>query len=240
MRVDLYLVHNHGFSRAKAQQMLKEGMILCNEQVLTKASYEVKSDDVISIVDNFRYASVGGDKLKKALDDFSYNPQGKICVDIGASNGGFTDCLLQHGASKVYAVDVGECAFDERLKSDCRVVVKDRTNARNLTWQDLGEKCDFCCVDVSFISLKYILPTVYNLLKEGGEAICLVKPQFEVGKNNLSKKGIVIDPKIRKKVLDDVCDFAVSLGYNLRATTVAPVKDKKNIEFLIYIAKIIV
>ncbi|MGN0789714.1 MAG: TlyA family RNA methyltransferase, partial [Christensenellales bacterium] len=220
--------------------MLREGMILCNDRVLSKSSYEVKPSDVITIADNFRYASVGGDKLKKAIDDFSYSPQGKICVDIGASNGGFTDCLLQHGASKVYAVDVGECAFDDCLKNDCRVIVKDRTNARNLTWQDLGEKCDFCCVDVSFISLKYILPTIFDLLQDGGEAICLVKPQFEVGKNNLSKKGIVIDPKVRNKVLDEVCDFAVSLGFTLKGTTTAPIKDKKNIEFLIYIAKIIV
>lgn len=220
--------------------MLREGMVLCNDRVLSKASYEIKPNDVITIVDNFHYASVGGDKLKKALDDFSYSPQGKVCADIGASNGGFTDCLLQHGASRVYAIDVGDCAFDDDLKSDCRVIVKDRTNARNLTWQDLGEKCDFCCVDVSFISLKYILPTVFDLLKEGGEAICLVKPQFEVGKNNLSKKGIVIDPKIRQKVLTEVCDFAVSLGFTLKSTTTAPIKDKKNIEFLIYIAKIIV
>ena len=240
MRIDLYLVSNHDLSRAKAQQMLKEGMILCNGKQLTKASYDVKPDDVVSINNSFRYASIGGDKLQKALDDFSYDPSGKICVDIGASNGGFTDCLLQHGASKVYAVDVGECAFDDRLKNDNRVVVKDRTNARNLTSQDLGEKCDFCCVDVSFISLKYLLPTFFELLKDGGEAICLVKPQFEAGKSNLSKKGIVTDPKVRQMVLREVCDYAVSLGFTLYGTTTAPIKDKKNIEFLIYLAKIIV
>ncbi|MGN0797622.1 MAG: TlyA family RNA methyltransferase [Christensenellales bacterium] len=240
MRIDLYLVHNHNLSRAKAQQMLKEGMILCNGKQLTKASYDVKPSDIVTIDNTFQYASIGGDKLKKAIDDFSYNPHGKVCVDIGASNGGFTDCLLQHGASKVYAVDVGECAFDDRLKSDSRVVVKDRTNARNLTSQDLGEKCDFCCVDVSFISLKYLLPTVFELLKEGGEAICLVKPQFEAGKSNLSKKGIVTDPKVRNRVLQEVCEYAVSLGFSLQGTTTAPIKDKKNIEFLIYIAKIIV
>lgn len=240
MRIDLYLVHHHDLSRAKAQQMLKEGMIKCNGKQLTKASYEVKPEDVVTIDSNFRYASIGGDKLQKALDDFSYDPSGKICVDIGASNGGFTDCLLQHGASKVYAVDVGECAFDDRLKNDNRVVVKDKTNARNLTWNDLGEKCDFCCVDVSFISLKYLLPTVFDILKDGAQAICLVKPQFEAGKSNLSKKGIVTDPKVRKRVLDDVCDYAVSLGFTLFGTTTAPIKDKKNIEFLIYIAKIIV
>ncbi|MGN0771708.1 MAG: TlyA family RNA methyltransferase [Christensenellales bacterium] len=240
MRIDLYLAQKLSVSRAKAQQMLRDNMVVFNGKIVNKAALEVSDKDDVVVSETYRYASIGGDKLKKALDDFGYSPQGNVCADIGASNGGFTDCLLQHGAVKVFAIDVGECAFDEPLKTDDRVVIMDKTNARNITWHDLGEKCDFCCVDVSFISLKYILPVVFDLLKDNGQAICLVKPQFEVGKNHLSKKGIVTDNKIRNRALDDVCNFAVSCGFEVLNTTTAPIKDKKNIEFLIYIQKIIV
>ena len=173
----------------------------------------------------------------KAFDDFKYDVKDKICVDIGASNGGFTDCMLQNGAKKVYAVDVGECAFDESLKSDPRVVVKDRINARYITPDDLGELCDFASIDVSFISLKYILPSVNALLKVGGDVIALIKPQFEAGAKELSKKGIVLSEKTHIKVCEDIKTFALELGFDVKGLTTAPIKSDKNKEFLIYLCK---
>ncbi len=239
MRLDKYLVENRGYSRTKAQQMIKENMVSVGGKVATKAALDVSEIDKVEILANFSFASIGGDKLQKAFDDFGYAPSGLICADIGASNGGFTDCMLQAGAEKVYAVDVGECAFDDELKNNPKVVVKDRTNARFLTWQDLGEKCEFCSVDVSFISLKLILPTVHNLLSVGGKCIALVKPQFEVGKKYLSKTGIVTDKKAREEALEEIKNFAKSLGFEVLGTTTAPIKEKKNIEFLIFLIKTI-
>ena len=148
--------------------MIESGFVRVDSKEITKAGFELKDNSHVQIVNAFRFSSLGGDKLQKAFDDFKYDVKDKICVDIGASNGGFTDCMLQNGAKKVYAVDVGECAFDESLKSDPRVVVKDRINARYITPDDLGELCDFASIDVSFISLKYILPSVNALLKVGG------------------------------------------------------------------------
>ena len=237
MRIDKYIVDNYNLSRTKAQQMLKESMIAVNGKIVTKPAFDVSEFDKIDILNTFSFASLGGDKLEKAINDFHYNLSDKICVDIGASNGGFTDCMLQHGAKKVFAVDVGECAFNDNLKNDPRVIVKDRTNARYLTYNDLGEKCDFSSVDVSFISLKLILPTVYNVLKNGGDAICLIKPQFEVGSKYLSKKGLVLDNKVRNNVTEDIKEFAVSLGFEFKGITTAPIKEHKNVEFLIYIHK---
>lgn len=239
MRLDKFLVENNGYSRTKAQQMIKDNMVSINGKLASKPSIDIGDNDVVDILANFSFASLGGDKLQKALNDFEYTPKELVCVDIGASNGGFTDCMLQSGARKVYAVDVGECAFDDFLKNNPKVIVKDKTNARFLTWEDLGEKCDFCSVDVSFISLKLILPTVFNLLKEGGKCIALVKPQFEVGKKHLSKTGIVTDNKVRDMVLEEIKTFAKSLGFEILGTTTAPIKQKKNIEFLIFINKTI-
>ncbi len=239
MRLDKFLVENMGYSRTKAQQMIKENMVSVGGKVVTKAAFDVSEVDNVEILANFSFASLGGDKLQKAFDDFGYLPQGLVCADIGASNGGFTDCMLQAGAKKVFAVDVGECAFDEELKNNPKVVIKDRINARFLTWQDLGEKCKFCSVDVSFISLKLILPTVHNLLEVGGKCIALIKPQFEVGKKYLSKTGIVTDKKAREEAVEDIKNFAKSLGFDVLGTTTAPIKEKKNIEFLIFLYKTI-
>lgn len=238
-RLDLLLV-KRGIapSREKAKTMIMEGCVFVNHQREDKAGSMFAEDCDIEIHGNsLKYVSRGGLKLEKAMTQFQISLQDKICMDIGASTGGFTDCMLQNGAKKVYAVDVGECAFDESLKSNPRVVVKDRINARYITPDDLGELCDFASIDVSFISLKYILPSVNALLKVGGDVIALIKPQFEAGAKELSKKGIVLSEKTHIKVCEDIKTFAFELGFDVIGLTTAPIKSDKNKEFLIYLCK---
>lgn len=238
-RLDLLLV-KRGIapSREKAKTMIMEGCVFVNHQREDKAGSMFAEDCDIEIHGNsLKYVSRGGLKLEKAMTQFQISLQDKICMDIGASTGGFTDCMLQNGAKKVYAVDVGECAFDESLKSNPRVVVKDRINARYITPDDLGELCDFASIDVSFISLKYILPSVNALLKVGGDVIALIKPQFEAGAKELSKKGIVLSEKTHIKVCEDIKTFALELGFDVIGLTTAPIKSDKNKEFLIYLCK---
>ena len=237
MRLDIYLSTTQNITRTKAKHMIESSFVKVDGNIITKAGYELKDNSTVEILDIFKFTSLGGDKLKKAFDDFNYSVKNKICVDIGASNGGFTDCMLKDGATKVYAVDVGECAFDDDLKNDKRVIIKDRLNARYITAVDLGELCDFASIDVSFISLKYVLPSVYSLLKEDGEVIALIKPQFEAGAKELSKKGLVLCPKTHQRVCEDIKDFALSLGFQFRGLTTAPIKEGKNKEFLIYLYK---
>lgn len=237
MRLDIYISTTQNITRTKAKNMIESGFVRVDSKEITKAGFELKDNSHVEIVKAFRFSTLGGDKLQKAFDDFKYDVKDKICVDIGASNGGFTDCMLQNGAKKVYAVDVGECAFDEDLKSNSRVVVKDRINARYITPDDLGELCDFASIDVSFISLKYILPAVYALLKVGGEVIALIKPQFEAGSKELSKKGIVLSERTHIKVCEDIKTFALELGFDVKGLTAAPIKSDKNKEFLIYLCK---
>lgn len=237
MRLDLYLSKTQNITRTKAKQLIESGFIELNGKIVAKPSIEVNDSSTIKVVESFKFSSLGGDKLQKAFDDFDYSVKDKICVDIGASNGGFTDCMLQNGAKKVYAVDVGECAFDDDLKNDDRVIVKDRTNARYITTDDLGELCDFASIDVSFISLKLILPAVKGLLKSGGEIIALIKPQFEAGSKNLSKKGLVLDSKVHRQVCEDIKSFAKGIGFEYKNITTAPIKEGKNKEFLIYLYK---
>lgn len=237
MRIDKYLNDKYGYSRTKAAQMISDGFVLLNGKTADKASKEVKDGDEVQVVCEYKFASRGGDKLEKALNDFTFDVKDFICADIGASNGGFTDCLLSRGAKKVFAVDVGECAFDDELKNNPKVVVKDRTNARFVTWQTLGEKCDFCCVDVSFISLKLILPAVFGLLKDGGYCVALIKPQFEAGKKNLTKTGIVNSEKVRNAVVEDIENFAIECGFEALNLTTAPIRQNKNVEYLVLLHK---
>lgn len=237
MRLDQYLSTNYSYSRTKAQQLITSGFIKVNNTVVNKVSFDIKDDDSIQIVQDFQFASLGGDKLEKALADFNYDLKEKTCIDIGASNGGFTDCMLQHGAKKVYALDVGECALPDYLKLDDRVIVKDRLNARNVTIKDIGEYCDFASIDVSFISLKLVLNAVKNLLTDNGEIIALIKPQFEVGQKFLTKKGIVNSQKAIDNVIEDIKAFALSIGLKTINITNAPIKPKKNKEYLIYLSK---
>lgn len=233
MRLDQLVAQKFNYSRTKAQQLIESGFVSINDTVVTKTSFEVQIDSNISINDTFKYASLGGDKLAKALMDFNYSIKDKICLDVGASNGGFTDCMLQNGARKVYALDVGECAFSDELKNNAKVVVKDKLNARFVTKEDIGELVDFISIDVSFISLKLILGNMKNLIQPGGDIIALIKPQFEAGKKNLNKKGIVKSQKVIDQIIEDIKLFSIQCGFKVINITCAPIKPNKNKEYLI-------
>lgn len=237
MRLDVYLSTKSGYSRTKAANMINDGFVSLNGKTALKPSTDVKDSDEVIVLNEYRFASRGGDKLEKAFNDFSLDVHGKICADIGASNGGFTDCLLSHGAARVYAVDVADCAFDEDLRKNSKVVIKDNLNARDLNAEILGEKCDFACIDVSFISLKLVLPAVFSVVKTGGEIVALIKPQFEAGRKNLSKTGLVLSEKTRKKTVEDISRFANSLGARVTGITTAPLRDGKNVEYLMRAVK---
>lgn len=238
MRLDLYISQRFNHTRTKAKQLIESGFVTINDKPATKVSFDVSDNDDIKIIEEFKFASLGGDKLEKAFLDFNYSVENKICIDIGASNGGFTDCMLKHGANRVYALDVGECALPDYLKNNEKVIIKDRMNARFVTPQDIGELCDFASIDVSFISLTYVLQNVANLLKADGEIIALIKPQFEVGKKYLSKRGIVQSQKAIDDTIKNIQNYAKSIGLNPLRITNAPIKPNKNKEFLILVKKV--
>lgn len=235
MRLDLYLfLSGAARSRTHAVNLIKLGAVSVNGKIETKASREVTGKEDFLILNENDYASLGGAKLSKALKEFAVDIKGKTAIDIGASNGGFTDVLLRAGAAKVYAVDVGECALPRELSDDVRVEVKDRLNARYITFEDIGIKADIITIDVSFISLKLIIPPLLQFFKEDTLLVALIKPQFEAGKKALSKSGIVTDEKVRKKVIDDISGFVSSLGLKVIGKTDAPHPFKeKNKEYLI-------
>ena len=234
-RLDV-LVTEAGYadSRSKAQAIIMSGLVYVNGQKADKpgVSYEETVElEVRGAV--CPYVSRGGLKLEKALRDFGVKPEGYVCSDSGASTGGFTDCLLQQGAKKVFAIDVGYGQLDWKIRSDERVVVMERTNIRYVTPEDLGEPLDLSVIDVSFIGLEIVLPTIKTLLKPTGQVLCLIKPQFEAGKENVGKKGVVRDPKIHKMVLDNFVALVDSLGFKILGLTFSPVKGPEgNIEFL--------
>lgn len=235
MRLDIYLCEKLGIqSRSKAANLIKMGKVKVDGRVAVKAGVDI-DNKAVELLADMEFASMGGYKLERAIQEFDYNVVGKVCADIGASNGGFTDCLLSHGAKKVFAVDVGECALPTQLRLDDRVVVIDRFNARELTNSTFSELVDLVVVDVSFISLKLVLPPIINVLKVGADVIALLKPQFEVGKQHLSKKGIVIDEKARSRAMSEVLACAHALGLNVNRTTNAPLREGKNVEYLIYL-----
>jgi len=235
-RLDVLLVERlYAETRSKAQAIIMSGNVYVNGQKADKpgTSFEETVDiEVRGAV--CPYVSRGGLKLEKALRDFGVKPEGYVCSDSGASTGGFTDCLLQQGAKKVFAIDVGYGQLDWKIRSDERVVVMERTNIRYVTPEDLGEPLDLSVIDVSFIGLNIVLPTIKNLLKQGsGQVLCLIKPQFEAGKENVGKKGVVRDPKIHQMVLDNFVSLVKSLGFTILGLTFSPVKGPEgNIEFL--------
>lgn len=235
-RLDVLLVERGYFdSRAKAQAVIMSGNVYVDGQKADKAGASFDSESAIEVRGSVcPYVSRGGLKLEKALRDFCVDPAGFVCSDSGASTGGFTDCLLQQGAKKVFAIDVGYGQLDWKIRSDDRVVVMERTNIRYVTPEQLGEPLDLSVVDVSFISLKLVLPVIKNLLKQGsGQVLCLIKPQFEAGKDKVGKKGVVRDPQVHKEVLDDFIELAKSLNFTIRNLTFSPVKGPEgNIEFL--------
>ncbi len=235
-RLDVLLVERmYADSRTKAQAIIMAGQVYVAGQKADKPG--VSYDETVDIEvrgDACPYVSRGGLKLEKALRNFGVKPQGFVCSDSGASTGGFTDCLLQQGAAKVFAIDVGYGQLDWKIRSDPRVVVMERTNIRYVTTEDLGEKLDLSVIDVSFISLKIVLPAIKELLKAGsGQVLCLIKPQFEAGKEKVGKKGVVRDPAVHKEVLDQFVELVRQLDFTLLGLTFSPVKGPEgNIEFL--------
>lgn len=236
MRIDKYIQDKFNLkSRTYAENLIKTGSVLLRGKVVTKSSLDVGENDDIEIVNDENYASQGAYKLEKAFDDFSLDVNGKNCADIGCSNGGFTDCLLRHGAKHVLAVDVADCALDSKLLESGKVDFL-KANARELP-KNL-EKVDFLCSDVSFISLKYVLQSMVDLLKNGGEAVVLVKPQFELDKSALTKSGIVTDEKLRKRAVESVKSYAISVGFEILDLSTSPIRyENKNVEYLLYLKK---
>ena len=226
-------------SRQKAQATIMSGIVFVNGQRVDKVGTAVSNDALIEIRGaTLPYVSRGGLKLEKAMQTFPLTLTGKICADIGASTGGFTDCMLQNGAKKVYAVDVGYGQLDWKLRNDARVVCMERTNARYLTHEEIPEELDFASVDVSFISLKLIFPALYGLLREGGEIACLIKPQFEAGREKVGKKGVVRDPAVHLEVLEHFLIHAKENHFTVLGITYSPIRGSEgNIEYLGFLRK---
>ena len=236
-RLDVLLVErNLAESRERAKITIMEGLVLVNGQKVDKAGTMIKPDAEIRILGNtLPYVSRGGLKLEKALKTFPITLEGKVMADIGASTGGFTDCSLQNGAAKVYAIDVGYGQLAWKLRQDARVINMERTNVRYVTKEDVGELIDFASIDVAFISLTKVLGPVKELLKPAGELVALIKPQFEAGRENVGKKGVVKDPKIHEKVIEEVISFAKEIGFVICGLTYSPVKGPEgNIEYLMW------
>ena len=226
-------------SREKAKALIMAGQVYVNNQKSDKPGTAIKPDDVLEMRGAApKYVSRGGLKLEKAVENFGFSLEGKICADIGASTGGFTDCMLQNGAVKVYAIDVGYGQLAWKLRTDERVINLERTNFRYVTNEQIPDPLDFCSVDVSFISLSIIAPVMRTLMKDGGEAVCLIKPQFEAGKEKVGKKGVVRDPDVHEEVVERIFNMMLELGFTVLHLDYSPIKGPEgNIEYLIHIRK---
>ncbi|QSX08934.1 TlyA family RNA methyltransferase [Alkalibacter rhizosphaerae] len=235
-RLDVYL-HENGFfdSRESAKRNIMAGNVTVNGQIVDKAGTKVKDDDQIDVREkDCPYVSRGGLKLKKAMDRFGIDLKDKVAMDAGASTGGFTDCMLQNGAAKVYAIDVGYGQLDWKLRSDPRVISMERTNFRYLTYEEIGEKVDFFVMDVSFISVTKLIPSMLLFLKAGALAVVLIKPQFEAGKDKVGKHGIVKSEEVHREVLETTLKAFVENGLKPIGLDFSPIKGAKgNIEYLV-------
>lgn len=239
-RLDVLLVSRGlASSREKAKTMIMEGNVFVNNNREDKAGSTFPEDCQIEVRGKtLQYVSRGGLKLEKAMTHFGITLEGKICMDIGASTGGFTDCMLQNGASKVYAVDVGYGQFAWKLRQDERVVCMEKTNIRYVTPKQIGDALDFASVDVSFISLTKVLGPAKELLKEDGQMVCLIKPQFEAGREKVGKKGVVRDKSVHEEVIEKVISFALETGFSIYNLEYSPIKGPEgNIEYLVYIGR---
>jgi 23S rRNA (cytidine1920-2'-O)/16S rRNA (cytidine1409-2'-O)-methyltransferase len=236
-RIDLLLVEKGlESSRERAKALVMSGEVFADGRRVDKAGEEVAVNAEIEIRGGLKYVSRGGLKLEKAIDAFGIGLEGKICMDIGASTGGFTDCMLQNGAVRVYSVDVGYGQLAWKLRTDSRVVNFERTNIRWLSPDKIGDPIDFFSIDVSFISLTLVLPVVKEFLSRVACGVCLIKPQFEAGKGRVGKKGVVREPEIHREVIKKIYDFAVSQGFGVDGIDFSPVKGPEgNIEYLIYL-----
>lgn len=239
-RLDVLLV-NKGLaaSREKAKAMIMEGIVFVGGQREDKAGTLIQEDAVIEIKGStLAYVSRGGLKLEKAMNHFELTLEGKTCMDVGASTGGFTDCMLQNGAVKVFSVDVGYGQLAWSLRQDPRVVCMEKTNIRYVTPEQIGELVDFVSIDVSFISLTKVLGPVKELMKEGGQIVCLIKPQFEAGREKVGKKGVVREPETHLEVIEKVIEFARSIGFSALNLEYSPIKGPEgNIEYLLFLQK---
>ena len=238
-RLDVYLSDNNIVkSRSLAATLIKQGSVEVNGRICSKPSFTVGDGDNVKIIGELpKYVGRGGLKLEKALAHYRLHLDGTVCIDIGASTGGFTDCMLQNGAAKVYSVDVGTDQLDEKLRNDSRVISMEKTDIRNCV--GTLPQVDFISIDVSFISLKLVLPSAFALLKDGGECVALIKPQFEAGKAHLSKNGIVRDAKVHKKVCDDIAEFASAVGFERSEIIPSPITGGDgNTEYLIYLKRL--
>ncbi len=239
-RLDVLLVEK-GFaaSREKAKAIIMSGIVFVDGQREDKAGSVFDEEKEIVIKGKtLKYVSRGGLKLEKAMKNFDISLEGKVCMDVGASTGGFTDCMLQNGAVKVYSVDVGHGQLDWKLRNDERVVCMERTNMRYMTREDIEEPAAFVSIDVSFISLTKILPAVYQVLEDDGQVVALIKPQFEAGREKVGKKGVVRDRKVHKEVIEKICEFASAHGFRLLHLDYSPIKGPEgNIEYLLHMQK---
>lgn len=235
MRLDILLTQKQiAPSRTRAGKLIEAGQVLVNGIVRTKASFDVLDTDKVVIQgDTQRYVSRGGEKLEAALTAFSVSVEGAVALDIGASTGGFTDCLLQHGAAKVYAVDCGQGQLDARLRADARVISMEKCNARYLTVSQLGGRCELATMDVSFISQTLLYPMLREVLAPGAMLLSLIKPQFEAGRSALNRHGVVSDPKRRQAAVDAVCEQAKGYGLRLLGLIESPIiGGSGNVEYL--------
>lgn len=239
-RLDVLLVNKGLFpSRERARGSILAGEIFVDGIRVDKCGEKVKVSSTVEFKGNeMPFVSRGGYKIQKAIESFHINLENKHCMDIGASTGGFTDCMLQHGASKVYAIDVGYGQFAWKLRIDERVVCMERTNIRYVKPEDIGEPCDFASIDVSFISLKKVIPTVENLLNDHGKVVALIKPQFEAGREKVGKKGVVRESSTHKEVISEIIKFLKERNLNILGLQFSPVKGPEgNIEYLVYFTK---
>ncbi|MGN0983571.1 MAG: TlyA family RNA methyltransferase [Gemmiger sp.] len=238
IRLDQYLCqHGMAQSRERAKALIMSGIVFVDEQKVDKAGEMIAEGARVEVRGHdIGYVSRGGLKLEKAMEVFPMRPDGKVCMDIGASTGGFTDCMLQNGAAKVYAVDVGYGQLAWKLRTDARVINMERTNIRNVTPEDLQEPVEFFSVDVSFISLKHIFPVADAICTPDAVGVCLVKPQFEAGREKVGKKGVVRDPATHREVLYTAMNFALANHFTASGLDYSPIKGPEgNIEFLLYV-----
>ena len=239
-RLDVLLVKRGlAESREKAKAIIMTGNVFVEEQREDKAGSTFAEDAQIRIKGTpMKYVSRGGYKLEKAMELWHVPLQDKLCMDVGSSTGGFTDCMLQNGAVKVYAIDVGANQLAWKLRQDERVVSMEKTNIRYVTPEDIADPIDFSSIDVAFISLTKVLIPVWNLLKNGGRVVCLVKPQFEAGREKVGKKGVVRDKKVHEEVVCHIMTYALSMGFEILGLSYSPIKGPEgNIEYLLYIEK---
>lgn len=239
-RLDVLLVkRNLASSREKAKAIIMSGNVFVDGQREDKAGTSFPEEVQIEVRGHaLPYVSRGGLKLEKAMKNFDVSMEGKVCTDVGSSTGGFTDCMLQNGAVKVFAIDVGHGQLDWKLRQDERVVCMEKTNIRYVQPEDLGEPIDFSSIDVSFISLTKVLLPIRNYLKENGEIVALIKPQFEAGREKVGKKGVVKEKSTHIEVIEKVTDYAVSIGFEVAALEFSPIKGPEgNIEYLVHLKK---